>query len=201
MLELPLQERMIGQLLIIIKKLIGAILIKWKSDCGRLMLGKSLNIIFRPSENSKELIIDDICRLATNGKTVLDINSYASSRFNLPELVDISEKIYVKLIYRDFTRELSLSKIDFKYLNWKSQTLEIDSGLPPITSFSDQSKIVIDPFDVFGISVGEVCSAIFMHLMENDAGEVYVQGKIRIRIPGLVDSILFSILFKKNLIL
>jgi len=130
------------------------------------------------------------------GKTVLDINSYASSRFNIPALADISEKIGLKLKYRDFIQELLNSKINYKYFNAISQTLE-NSHVQ--TSFSDQCKIVIDPSDLYGISMGHICSAIFMHLNENDAGDVYVQGKIRIRIPGLLDSIPFSMLILNRL--
>ena len=140
------------------------------------------------------MVIEDISPL--EGKTVLDINSYASSRFNIPALADISEKIGLKLKYRDFIQELLNSKINYKYFNAISQTLE-NSHVQ--TSFSDQCKIVIDPSDLYGISMGHICSAIFMHLNENDAGDVYVQGKIRIRIPGLLDSIPFSMLILNRL--
>lgn len=152
----------------------------------------------RPAENSKDLILEDISPLNTNHKTVLDIHSYASSRFNLPALADISEKIYIKLIYRDFILELSRSNSEFKYLNLNSQKFESSSEVPLITSLSEQPKIVIDPGQICGVELGHICSAIFMYLIENDAGQVFVQGKARIRIHGLLNSIMFGILFKIN---
>ena len=156
------------------------------------MHGMMLRLIVRPSENSKDLVIEDISPLDKNHKTILDIHSYSSSRFNLPALADISERIYIKLIYRDFIQEVSRSNSNFKYLDFKSQSLEVLSKIHLITNFSNQPKLVIDLDDLVGMPLCHICSPLFLHLIENDTGEIYVQGKALIRSPNTFSSIIFS---------